>query len=198
MSRIIENQFFLPPRALNEAELLTRLRPNDPQEKLMYGFLGVNEQLQTVIARDNQTLDRLQVTHEQIARTIEDIFLHMPYSINGCRLHLFDYIHSPLCPWDDFCAVSPFDYSQKVTEIWLCNSKHYWKLKLLLRWWNKEERLTRLRKLVENDWVMVLSDLHPHLIRDHKFFQGHDTPYRVDPERFIRFVGKENVYPYTP
>lgn len=195
MGRIITNEHFLPGQVTRD-QLMTNLRPNGGMEDLTYGFLGRNELLDEVIESDRELLARLGFTHEQFAKTIDDIFEYMPASINGNPLHLFGYIHSPVCPWDDFCAVSQFDYSEKVTEIWLCSPRHYWKLKLLLKLWSKEKRLTKLRGLVERNWVMVLSDLHPHLIRDHHFLQGHSTPYRVDPERFVRFLGKRNIYPY--
>src|SRR3989338_1038426 len=163
----------------------------------MYGYLNPTERLEEIIAADGKTLARLGFTHEQFAKTLEDIFFHEPKTIHGHRLIFWDYIHSPLCPWDDFCSVSPFDLSAKVTEIWLCNRKHYWKLRMLLWFWrNYEKRLLRLKKLVEKDWILVLSDLHPHLLREHRFCEDHKTPYRVDPERFLRYMGKNNIYPY--
>lgn len=195
MGRIITNQ--LPFSGITDHEqLLVNLHPDSPVEQLTYGFLGINESLEEVIEKDLKTLEKLEITHDEIATTIEDVFLHMPKSINGNRLHLFSYIHSPCCPWEDFCAVSPFDYSEKVTEIWLCNPKHYFKLRILLRLWNRGRRLKKLARLVADNWVMVLSDLHPHLIRDHHFCEGYSTPYRIDPERFVRFMGRGNIAPY--
>lgn len=197
MSRIIENMHFPTLGPPGRVDLLERLYPNGGTEKLTYGYLDRTEQPEGVIAADEQTLTRLGLTHEQVAKTIEDVFLHMPKNINGHPLIFWNYIHSPVCPWDDFCAVSPFDYSEKVTEVWLCNRKYYFKLRMLLSLLSKDRRLGRLKKFVANDWVMVLSDLHAHLIRDHRFFEGRSTPYRVDPERFIRFLGRENIHPYA-
>ncbi len=198
MSRVITNQHPLPSHNPPAPEqLLQHLRPHGSQEALTYGFLGHDENLEEVTTRDREVLQRLGLTYDQIARTIEDVFLHMPASINGHRLHLFGYIHSPECPWQDFCAVNIFDYSEQITEIWLCNPRYYWILRVLLKFWGKEKRLAKLKWLVEKDWVMVLSDLHPHLIRDHQFFEGHGTPYRIDPERFVKVLGRHNIHPYA-
>lgn len=195
MGRNITEGFSLKPEASLE-QLQINLRPGGDLEELFYGFLGNDELHEEVIETDRKTLVMLGLTHEQFAKTIEDVFEHMPATINRNPLFLFEYIHSPGCPWEGWSPTSFMDVSLKVTEIWLCNPKHFWKLIFLLRFWDRNKRLKKLKELVDKDWVFVLSDLHPHLIRKHHFFEGRCTPYRVDPERFVRWMGPKNIFPY--
>jgi hypothetical protein len=132
MSRKIENQILLSMPPASETELLQLLRPNGPTEDLKYGYLGRDEDLDKTKCEDSVTMSKLGITYEQMARTIEDMFLHMPRTISDHRLLGWEYIHSPVCPWGDFCAVSPFDYSFKITELWLCRRKFYWRLRAFL------------------------------------------------------------------
>ena len=43
-------------------------------------------------------------------------------------------------------------------------------------------------KWIETDEELLVSDLMPHMIREHHFFGG-GTPYRLDPLQFCKFLG---------
>ena len=56
---------------LTIAQVEKRMRPGQYSRG---GFLGWSESLETILIQDEQTLDNLGITHEQIADTLEKIF----------------------------------------------------------------------------------------------------------------------------
>lgn len=56
---------------LSIAELEDRMRPNSYSTK---GFLGPNESLANVIQHDTQLLNSLNISHQQIADSLESVF----------------------------------------------------------------------------------------------------------------------------
>lgn len=153
-----------------------------------HGFLGEDESLNEVIEQDEQTIGGIGVTHEDIASVIERLFLSDDTFFNGNPVLRMVYIASPLCPWKDFCAFE--EPLAVVREVVLVN-----RLKVdeafahLNR--HQEFEIGAYPELVRKDIIMMFSELHPHLIREHHFFEGHATPYRVDPKRVVRYLGIE-------
>ena len=43
------------------------------------------------------------------------------------------------------------------------------------------------------DRIAVFTELHPHLIREHYFFEGKKSPYRADPEFLIKALNLGNA-----
>lgn len=190
MGRVIENNYLLAGFGslfdFSNEMLEKEMRPNP---EFTHGFLGVDERLEEVIARDRVLLQGLGVTYESIADAIEQLFATDDESVNGHYLFRRQFIHSPLCPWRDFCTVSLFDLSPKVTEILLLNPAKYDETLGAYAECGNRFPLEKYPEFVGNDLFMVFSDLHPHLIREHHFFEGEGTPYRVDPRRAVRYLG---------
>jgi hypothetical protein len=190
VGRIIENNIPIQFLEVGEAELIQRLHPNGwSLEILQYGYLDPTEDLQELQREDCETLSRLGLTHDTIAVAIEKLFATDERSVNGNRLVRVQNIHSPVCPWGDFCSVHPFDLSMKTTEIIVCNKETCPENIVSHLVANSGTHCNDYAELVARDWAMIVSDLHPHLIRDHQFFEGKKTPYRVDPERAMRYLG---------
>jgi hypothetical protein len=163
--------------------------PFDPSGDFMWGFKGPTESLRCIIESDNRLLAELGVTHEQIASVIDAIFASDEDQFCGCPMVRWENIHSPICPWGDFCTRSCFDLTVAVTEIWLVNPWRVAEVQTYLKGVTKRVYpINDLKMLVDNEWVMVFSDLHPHLIREHHFFEGLETPYRVHPRKMARMI----------
>lgn len=164
-----------------------------------FGYLGESEDLSALIASDSDIVSKLNLTHDQIAAAIEALFLSDEKAVNGNPILRQTFIASPRCPWGDFQASSPFDGRMIVREIFLFNKEKLevegvvHKLQDIVQSYNGRIPVLEIGALVGDDIVMVLSDLHPHLIRDHKFFEGKGTPYRVDPVRLLRYLGEDFV-----
>ncbi len=187
-------------------ELQKQLQPLGSRDNLEYWFMWRTENLDDIIAADNSVLQTLWLTHADYAQKVRDIFLRIDEwheDVNGMWAQPIEYIHSPECPWGDFCSKSIFDYSLAITEIILIDptkQKEYLQLlsekpidppNILQRLWHKKRIVSRptfYMELVRKDIGLVLSDLQPHIIQDHNFFQGHESPYRIDPVRSRRFL----------
>ncbi|MBY0538021.1 hypothetical protein K2P47_01330 [Patescibacteria group bacterium] len=188
MGRNLQNELpFSMPRP-SKNELLKRLRPNHPDEQLRFGYLGANEDLYQLIEKDRETIKRLNLSYEELASAIERLFQTDDEHVCGNRIFREYYIHSPVCPWGDFCTTGPFGLSLKVTQIFVVNKDCPEGVKTRFVQ-NSTIPLDYYTMLVKYDWAMIFSDLHPHLIREHHFLEGHETPYRIDPERAVRYLG---------
>ena len=142
-----------------------RLRPRAWSEG---GFLGSTESLSAVIKQDKQTLIRLGISYEEIADALEKVLLialdqywkDQKESIVGhLQVTLKVYRGFQRCPWN--CSregTKQFDF----VDFLLYN--------------------LRTKESVEGPGLII------HLIREHKFFEGIESPYRVDPERLSRML----------
>lgn len=161
----------------------------NPTKDFMWGFKGFNESVEFIIERDKKLLAELGVTNHQIASVIDAIFASDEEEFCGCTIIKWENIHSPICPWGDFCTKSFFDLFRAVTEIWLVNPHHISEVRYYLKKNTKRTYpIEDLKMLVDKEWIIVLSDLHPHLIREHNFFEGDETPYRVDPKKMAKMI----------
>ena len=188
MGRIIVNEHLGIPRDLSREELLRRLRPGEENSGLTSGYLGLDVDLDEVIASDRRALSEGGISNDAVAKAIEELFLSDSDNYQGNSVIRREFIYSPECPWGDYCTVSPFDLSRKVTEIILVNGQMLSEAEIFLDE-NGDKGLDCFPDFIKNDFGMIFSDLHPHLIRDHHFFEGHATPYRVDPQRAARYLG---------
>lgn len=124
------------------------------------GFLGVDERLEDVLNADEATVQGLCVTHEQIAARIE-------YFIKAV---------------DD-------DLSQTGTVI---DNKYRVGGVAYRGWqncpWGDRGQYSSLDFTVENLRTgerLNFPGLIVHLIRQHRFYEGKKSPYRVDPEKAV-------------
>jgi len=161
----------------------------DPSKDFMWGFKGPMESVEALVESDRRLLRELGVTQDQVASVIDSVFASDADEFCDCPLIRWENIHSPICPWKDFCTKSFMDLSGAITEIWLVNPHRLAEVRSYLETvTGRVYPVQDLKTLVEKEWIMVFSDLHPHLIREHCFFEGHETPYRVDPRKLAKMI----------
>jgi len=151
-------------------ELENRMRPGVFSQG---GFLGENESLPEVMARDGQTLRELGLTHEELAARLDGLLKAASSSprrsarVGHLHVRLEVFTGFQICPWapnvhrGQCTAGGGVDYGS-------------------MEW--------RIRNL-ETGEELRGPGLAVHLIRDHHFFEGRDSPFRVDPARLARILG---------
>lgn len=150
------------PLELTNDELEKRMRPGALSE---LGFLGEHEQLDQVIAHDARVLHELNTTYEKLAERLEDL-LYLAFrsdekvsQFEHFLVTVTQYMGFQLCPW-----TLNIHHGQ-------CRA-------------GKGVRFASLDWQIQNlrtNQVMSGPGLIVHLIREHHFFEGLDSPYRVDP-----------------
>ncbi len=174
--------------------LEAHLKPGHCSEK---GFLGESESLEAVIAQDRKTLSELGVTHEQIASAIEDLLgqaERLKETLSGEEIHkkrteFPDLYHPESLPYfsrenlpspdQGFCLghyqVFMLQYRGLQECPWDCpGASGDYDFMILDRW---------------TGLSFTGPSLIPHLIRHHFFFEGRQSPYRVDPEKASLILG---------
>lgn len=129
------------------------------------GFLGENESLKEVIEKDAETLKDMGITYDDLANKLDNLIKAAFSSgkksarVGNYKIWIIQYCGFQICPWTQdihsgqCTAGGGPDYSS-----------NDWKIRNLR---TKQE--------------MSGSGLVVHLIREHHFFEGFETPYRVDP-----------------
>jgi len=173
--------------SLTITELEARMRPGAYSG---LGFLGLDESLEEVVRRDDKTLRDAGITHEQIAdaiwRLIDEPF-HQPH--NSRALHIPDLYNPESIPHFDLDHLPGVEegylvghhhqifgvHSKGIQECpWGCE-KHGGSYDFLI--------LNRMTGEYFTGPSMIVG-----LIRDHHFFEGTGTPYRVDPLKAMRVL----------
>ncbi|MEK6868944.1 MAG: hypothetical protein AABX74_01835 [Nanoarchaeota archaeon] len=158
------------------------------------GFLGRDESLLNVIHEDEEAVARLGVTHDQIADRIE--YFIIQYGVEFSKI-MRDIGIMPLKEriaahkaFNRYIVVDPFhlasDNSDNITGgrgiqecPWLDGVGDYG---------DKNLRFDNLR-LGE---TLSFPGLIVHLIREHHFYEGKQSPYRVDPTSAMRVLEIKN------
>jgi hypothetical protein len=154
---------------LSVTELESRMRPGVLSQG---GFLGENERLADVLARDSQTLAELGVTHEGLAGKLGALVRmgeaasHSTRRIGHFEVQVTVYCGFQMCPW------SPDIHSSQCTA---GDGIQFGSLDWCIR-------------NVRSGQEMCGPGLIVHLIRDHHFFEGFGSPYRVDPRGLARLL----------
>ena len=166
----------LVTKGITLAELDRRLKPHSWSEE---GFLGKDEDLLQLVYDDWKVLDQAGVSHEQIAQALEKAMKIKSLPNPNYRL-MYPAIMTgggQNCPWNCRGVVG--------------NGQHF-----IIRK-DKEEKAMRILGYLDgdfddreydgrfNDCVAVFTELHPHLYREHHFFEGKMSPYRTDPKLLI-------------
>jgi len=152
------------------AELEARMRPGGFSQA---GFLGLDERLEDVIARDAQTLEKLGLRCEQLADALEAIIdaaacararavrVAPHFEVRVERFTGFQ-----ICPW----APDPH-HAQCQAGGGVRNASVDWHV-----------------RNARTGQAMRGPGLIPHLIRAHGFFEGVRSPHRVDPGELARLL----------
>ena len=163
-----------------------------PSSRAKYGFLMPRERLAERIAKDQQRMAELELDCGRIATRIEEIFASTGESWNGHALLRPMYIAGMLCPWNDFLSSNMLSLSPEVREIIIIHrDKLDESIEIMERVKNPPRGINTdcYGDLVREGVAMILSDLHPHLLREHQFCEGENTPYRIAPDRVREYLG---------
>lgn len=141
------------------------------------GFLGPRESLLKVLRQDDEAVVSLSVTHAQLADALEDVLKrgrpHRTVRIRTCgstprahegrelEIEIVSWLGFQNCPWPT--CFSP-------SGIWGAN-------------WDWVIRRPGSGQQVTGPGLIV------HLIREHNFYEGRRSPYRVDPVALANILG---------
>jgi len=149
------------------ADLEKDMRPGAKSEVgSRLGYLGKEEKLLDILAEDNDfVLGKLGLTHQELAR-----HLHV---VGGIAAK-----HAKAGDKEGFnFQYQGRKYNAKLTAFrGIAHSPFYDGTKT-----NTEVNLTNLTKGTKLTW----SRLVPHMIERYGFYEGHGTPYRVDPRAIV-------------
>jgi hypothetical protein len=161
-----------PVPSIEEVE--ARMRPGVFSQG---GFLGPDEVLRDVIAGDEEVIRALGVTCEWIGERLEELIsLTLEPGKNRATSQDFKVLLErfkgfQMCPW------SRAPHSHQCTAGGGARFASIdWEII------NKRNKI-RVRG----------PGLATHLIRDHHFFEGLDSPYRLDPKELVRLLGSREV-----
>lgn len=216
----IDNQHFreLIEKGVSLADLEKKLRPDSFSDE---GFLGKEESLLEAVYDDWRIVDGYGTNHKEIAeslaKAISDTKMPNPgYTIKN----LFVTGGLQPCPWPckrgykqgngAFVIYNPEVTSEKdlmrvVASLMGVDEGMIDELKSQYKELGagKDQELVntmteRLKRMISNkntvdlmDRIAVVSELHPHLIGEHYFFEGKESPWRANPEVLIYALGLE-------
>lgn len=129
-----------------------------------HGFLGDDSRNLTDILRtDAKALKQAGITQLALADKMQEL---TDFGIRG--------LGRPM-PMDGFFEIEVEDYMGKLPCPFRDNAR-------------VDKRQTRVRRL-DTGVTMRWTDLNIHMIREHGFFEGHGSIYRLDPDELVRFLG---------
>lgn len=139
-----------------------RMRPGADS---LGGFLGVDEGLNDIRARDNETVVKLGLTHQEIASFLYGVPIwgkqrdtqprQFSFKGNNYEFLVLSYLGEQQSPFGDGKSTD--------SETWIKN--------------------------LDNGHWLRISHLIPHFIETYSFYEGEGSAYRVDPEEIV------NVFP---
>ena len=179
-------------RQLDTLELERRMRPSYLSGG---GFLGPIESLESVIIEDAKALDSVGISHKLVADALETVLSSMQeqywrHEFN--RRTDYPMLTTPRrIPDFSLGKLPSIDKGYLVGELqgfivqWRGFQECPWECDVEPRWWSFDFLLLNRRtgEFITGPGMIV------HLIREHHFFEGMESPYRTDPIRAIRVLG---------
>ena len=179
-------------------ELETRMRPGAYS---IGGFLGISESLEAVLRQDELTLLNAGLTYESLTKQVEEIIddaLKQKHAMLFGNLQQLREREKISIPWRKSNTVPIFSIDNlPVTNIgFLVNNKYQvffaqWRGFQDCPWnckqpnWGSFDFLLLNRQTGE---YIIAPGLIVHLIREHRFFEGRESPYRVDPFKLAQVL----------
>lgn len=151
-----------------------------PSRDFIWGFMADAENAGDIIREGEALAAELGITFDQCADFLDELFVFEGDEFRDCFVHRWHFIHSPICPFGDFCTKAIFDTASVVTEIWLINPEFVREVIVVLKGCGGRHPTPELKRMVDAGWILIFSDLHPHLLRTHHFCQGKSSPYHID------------------
>ncbi len=173
------------------------------------GFLGPNESLEAVIAKDKLTLEELGLSHEQIANALDRVLgsvlkqgieildsgsmeeyerREFPFPGLGIVPNLYDPDHIPDFSLENLPAPG---VGYRVDELQIFTVRYRgrqacpWGCDVEVKWGSFDFMI--LNRI--NGQYVTGPGLITHLIRDHYFFEGFESSFRTDPYGAARVLG---------
>lgn len=140
------------------------------------GFLGKTENLEDIIRKDNQVLLELGVSHRELADRLSHLIekalnlKNKRYNSKKYNIKLSIYPGFQICPWSENIHHEQCNFGSGVK---------YGSIDWIIT--NKLEGIT-----VSGSGLLV------HLIGDHNFFEGKQSPFRIDPLDLCTLLGVNN------
>ncbi len=129
-----------------------------------HGFLGKDSRnLTDILQADAKALKKVGVSKENLADKMQEL---TDFGMQG--------LGKPMI-MDECFEIEAEDYMGKLP----CPFKDNVKL---------DKRQTLARR-IDTGVIMRWTDLNIHMIREHGFFEGHGSVYRLDPVELARFLG---------
>ncbi|MBN2878491.1 MAG: hypothetical protein JXN65_02565 [Clostridia bacterium] len=129
-----------------------------------HGFIGQDSRkLADILHTDAKSLEKTGITKEALAEKMQEL---TDYGMRG--------LGTPM-PVDDIFEVEVGDYRGKLP----CPFKDNAKI---------DKRQTVVRRL-DTGVIIRWTDLNIHMIKEHGFFEGYGSVYRLDPVELARFLG---------
>lgn len=136
------------------------------------GFLGPHESLRDVLAADALAMRRARVTFEALAAALEALLAAASASrtrealVAGRHVRIQQYLGFQVCPW------SPGPRSAQCVGGGLQFASLDWTIEIL-----------QTGDMLKGPGLLV------HLMHDHHFCEGRESPYRVDPVALAKLLG---------
>lgn len=167
-------------------ELEQRLKPGSMSQ---VGFLEEGESLLEVIRSDWEVVERFKTNHAEIAATVERLIRKELRPVQGFEYQTAKDLHGvhaehpgeQSCPWG--CRARGQTLGILVKTETLMNNLH--EIRGAVLDLGFEDR----RSPDAATFYVVVTGLLPHLIRQHLFFEGKESPYRADPKLLIQALG---------
>ncbi len=175
-------------------QLEDRMRPGAMS---LHGFLGVNESLENVLEEDDKVLKNWGLTHTQLADELEAI---LSIAIGKKSENIKDWFIKKT-PYPNL--YEPLSLPKFSIDNMPSDDKGYMigKLHVFIKSWRGVQECP-WGCIIHPDWAsidfMILNresgefftgpGLAVHLIREHHFFEGKGTSFRVDPAKAIRVL----------
>ena len=146
------------------------------------GFLDPGQNLAEICQKDAETLKARGISHEQIADRLEAVIMKANFLFQQHRK-----IKHPVAVIEDKIGIPKDEYVSTLGHQECPFTKD---LKNRNTICGKGSSMITLINLVSKKRLENITELHPHLIKDHHFFEG-KHPYRLDPALAIEVLGIE-------
>lgn len=175
----------------SKEELEQRLRPG---QYSVGGFLAASDDFEATVLEDIATLEKFNIEYYNLGKTLYQITLHDRIFNSFTRLNPDAKVPNPYFLFNGkkfFSSLQEFDGAQldpffndpkaalilgnKIYTFWKVDDNH---AHMLL---SKEESMNQAKAVLTVDGGVI------DLITRYAFFEGKNSPHRVDPENILRF-----------
>ena len=158
----------IPSNPVQRTSLIRRLRPTLDRYGSSEGFMGEDEEIEEILRRDYETLVKLNISYEQIGDRLNLLMdLNRTGLVGSYKFGGEIICGEQPCPWKDGKTCNQY-------TMWLVPS-------------NGKKGLIP-GEVFDTPGTIEISGLMPHLIKDHYFFEGLESRYRVDPKQMSRII----------